>query len=339
MEPLLKIRDIGEAGLLQYIQRFCPPAMIGDDGAVLSINPGHDLVVTTDVLVDGVHFSDRTTPPAAVGWRAATANLSDLAAMGAIPKGVTVGLSVPGELEVRWVEELYSGIVRCLQPFDTVIVGGDICRSSVITVAITAFGTVLPGQVLRRTAAQYGDVIMVTGVHGASRAGLELLLHPSQGEGIPSIDRRKWIKAHQYPHPRLDVVPHLWHRLNKKPSQRQVGGMDSSDGLADAIIQICEASGVGANLYWDCLPIPTGLKEWIGTEQAEQWTLYGGEDFELVLCLPLPVAEQLIDDLGAEAKIIGEITTERTVKLVSTAKEEELHRQNSFQHFDQRISP
>ncbi|MFM7614895.1 MAG: AIR synthase related protein, partial [Synechococcales cyanobacterium] len=127
MEPLLKIRDIGEAGLLQCIQRFCPPAMIGDDGAVFSINPGHDLVVTTDVLVDGVHFSDRTTPPAAVGWRAATANLSDLAAMGAIPKGVTVGLSVPGELEVRWVEELYSGIVRCLQPFDTVIVGGDIC--------------------------------------------------------------------------------------------------------------------------------------------------------------------------------------------------------------------
>ncbi|MHC5828238.1 MAG: AIR synthase related protein, partial [Nostoc sp.] len=121
----LQVKDIGEQGLLERLQRFCPPEIIGDDAAVLEIAPGQSLVVTTDVLVDGVHFSDVTTSPEDAGWRAAAANLSDLAAMGASPLGITVGLGLPGEVRVSWVERLYQGMTECLQKYNTSIVGGD----------------------------------------------------------------------------------------------------------------------------------------------------------------------------------------------------------------------
>jgi thiamine-monophosphate kinase len=106
----MEISNIGEAGLLQRLFPFCVASTIGDDGALLAMPPDRVLVVTTDVLVDGVHFSDRTTSAADVGWRAAAANLSDLAAMGASPLGITVGLSLPPTTKVAWVEELYSGM-------------------------------------------------------------------------------------------------------------------------------------------------------------------------------------------------------------------------------------
>ncbi len=126
----LTLQDIGEQGLLQRLQRFC--VGVGDDGAVLRVRNDRRLVVTTDVLVDGVHFSlglgDSivTTPPHAAGWRSAAANLSDLAAMGALPIGVTIGLSLPPDIPVQWIEELNQGITDCLAPWRVNIVGGEI---------------------------------------------------------------------------------------------------------------------------------------------------------------------------------------------------------------------
>ncbi len=125
-----------------------------------------------------------STSAADVGWRAAAANLSDLAAMGATPVAITVALGLPGDTPVDWVEELYCGMRECLEQYCTEIVGGDICRSPIRTVAITAFGQVQPDRTIRRNAASPGDAIVVTGVHGASRAGLELLLHPESGQGF-----------------------------------------------------------------------------------------------------------------------------------------------------------
>ena len=134
------IRDLGEQGLLKLIQPYCLPNTIGDDGAIVWVAPDRELVVTTDVLVDGVHFSDRTTTPYDVGWRSVAANLSDLAAMGAQPLGITVGLSLPPDLPVTWLEQLYAGMQACLTRYGTGIIGGDLTRSSVTTVAITAVG-------------------------------------------------------------------------------------------------------------------------------------------------------------------------------------------------------
>ncbi len=302
-KPPQLVKDIGEQGLLEKLQSFCPREIIGDDGAVILTHRDKDLVVTTDVLVDGVHFSDRTTTAFDVGWRAVAANLSDLAAMGAEPLAITVGLSLPGDVLVSWVEELYLGLTACLQQYQTPIVGGDICRSTVITVSITAFGQVLPHQVIRRSNAQVGDVITITGWHGFSRAGLELLLHPEVGAELNDCERNLLIKAHQQPQPRLDVLPYLWELNPEKP----LAGMDSSDGLADAIAQICHCSEVGAEIERSYLTSVPLLSKLVSPEKMEEWILYGGEDFELVLCLSLANAQKLIDKLNGGAAIIGKI--------------------------------
>ncbi len=315
----MQIQGLGEQGILQMLQRFCPAELVGDDGAVLEAG----LVVTTDLLVDGVHFSDRTTPGYSAGWRAAAANLSDLAAMGANPVAITVGLALRGDTPVTWLEELYRGIHDCLQPYGTVIVGGDVCRSPVNTVAITALGKVLPGRVIQRSAAQVGDAIVITGNHGLSRAGLELLLHPEKFPGLNPQQSLIATTAHQQPRPRLDVLPYLHGR---------VAGMDSSDGLADAVIQICRASGVGAMI--NHLPIPPVLVEMVGLAGAIDWVLYGGEDFELVLCLPLAPAKALIQKLGNGAAIIGNINSNTGVMLgIDQAPPRQLDLSAGFQHF------
>ncbi|MBV8884667.1 MAG: thiamine-phosphate kinase [Chroococcidiopsidaceae cyanobacterium CP_BM_RX_35] len=328
----MKVRDLGEKGLLERLQRFCPPEVVGDDAAVLSTQPGRLLVVTTDMLVDGVHFSDRTTSPEDVGWRAAAANLSDLAAMGASPVGITVALGLPGDVYVNWVERLYQGMVECLQQYETEIVGGDICRSSTVSLAITAFGQAEPVHIIRRDAAQLGDAIVVTGIHGRSRAGLELLLHPELGQSLGTVERLALLQAHQRPRPRLDALPILW----RVAGERALAGMDSSDGLADAILQLCQASGVGARIDRCQITIPAALNSWVSPEQALEWALYGGEDFELVLCLPLESAQVLVQHLGEGAAIVGTITSNPLVQLIDQTGEspdQVLTLSRGFQHF------
>lgn len=339
-----QVKDIGEQGLLERLQRFCPPEIIGDDAAVLETAPGQSLVVTTDVLVDGVHFSNLTTSPEDAGWRAAAANLSDLAAMGASPLGITVGLGLPGELRVSWVERLYQGMTECLQKYNTPIVGGDVVRSPVTTLAITAFGQVNPSQIIRRSAAVVGNAIVVTGVHGASHAGLELLLHPELGQNLNNEEKTALIRAHQRPQPRFDVLPILWKilipnsQLLTPNSRLLIAGMDSSDGLADAIIQICRVSGVGAVLERRQISVPKTFNHWLPPEQALKYALYGGEDFELVLCLPQELASALVQHLGEGAAIVGKITAGSTILLHDEQKkfpDQVLNLSQGFQHFGQ----
>lgn len=314
------VQEIGEQGLLKRVQAFCPSAIVGDDAAVLPTEPGKSIVITSDVLVDGVHFSDQTTPPESAGWRAIAANLSDLAAMGASPLGITIGLGLPKTTPVEWVEHLYQGMSDCLNQFGGSIVGGDLCRSPVITLAITAIGQVDPAQVIKRSTAQPGDAIFVTGFHGSSRAGLEMLLNSD-----PTPERASLIRAHQYPIPRFDIPP----------ISSRISGIDSSDGLADAVLQICRMSGVGATLDRALIPIDPALKHWVSTQQAIDWALYGGEDFELVLCLPPKQAQQWVKQVKGSA-IVGEITADPLVQLIDSSGEfvdRPLSLDEGFQHF------
>lgn len=315
MENPQTVAELGELGLLERLFRYCPGDVIGDDGAVVALPAGQHLVVTTDVLVEGVHFSDRTTAPADVGWRAVAANLSDLAAMGATPMGITVGLSLPGPTPLAWVEGLYQGMADCLNRWGGVVLGGDLCRASAVSVAITALGSVDSQRALYRSRAQPGQAIVVTGCHGLSRAGLELLLHPERGTGVAQADRDRWIAAHQRPQPRLDAIAALWQVLGAGADARAIAAMDSSDGLANAVLHLCRASGVGAILRERALPLDRALVDWVGQSQALDWCLYGGEDFELVLCLPWPQAEALRAALGESCAIVGETTVATGVEL------------------------
>ena len=346
------IRDLGESGLLKLILPYCRPQTIGDDGAIVHPPAGCELVVTTDVLVDGVHFSDRTTTAFDVGWRSVAANLSDLAAMGATPLGITVGLSLPPDLPVVWLEQLYVGMKACLDRYSTGIIGGDLTRSPVTTVAITALGAVQAHQIIRRSTAQIGDSIVVTGAHGNSYAGLQLLLDHKLGRDVRNFadladlqaHRQILITAHQRPQPRLDVLPILTKlRSSSDDASASSGsepfpltGMDSSDGLADAIVQICRASGVGASLVKSSLPISPALAK-IFPATALASALSGGEDFELVLCLPAAIALELVATIEQGAAIIGEITRSPEIILVDNSGEyspiDLTDRQCGFQHF------
>jgi thiamine-monophosphate kinase len=324
--PQETLQEIGEQGLLERLQRFC--VGVGDDGAVLVVRGDRRLIVTTDVLVDGVHFSlglansTVTTPPHAAGWRSAAANLSDLAAMGALPIGLTIGLSLPPEVPVQWIEELYQGISDCLAPWKINIVGGDIVRSQQVSLAITALGEVAPQSIVRRSQAKPGDRIVMTGIHGRSRVGLELLL----GRELKLSNPAPWIAAHQYPQPRLDLVE----QLPASPS----AGMDSSDGLADAVLQICRSSQVGAVLDQQAILSSPEIQELIrvvGLAQALEWVLYGGEDFELILCMPDLAAQEFCAKTGSHS--IGVITAEPEVWLASGDDRKPLSMARAFQHF------
>ena len=331
----MQVKEIGEQGLLKVLQHFCPADIIGDDGAVLPTAAEKSLVVTTDVLIDNVHFSETTTSPSDVGWRAAAVNLSDLAAMGASPIGITVGLGLPGETPVNWVENLYQGMTECLQRYNTKIVGGDIVRSPIISVAITAFGEVAPQRVIGRNKAKVGNAIVVTGCHGASSAGLELLLNPDSTTSLGKNHRQALIKAHQRPRPRLDVLPILW-EVADSYSVVDVCGMDTSDGLADAILQVCQCSQVGAVIEATQISLHQAFENWLTQEQALKYALYGGEDFELLLCLPEPAANELVEKLGNSAAVIGTITDSDKVLLHDENEkipDQVLNLNRGFQHF------
>jgi len=337
----LKLGELGEQGLLQLLQSFCEPGLVGDDAAILVPEPGLSLVVTADTLVDGVHFSDRTTSPFDAGWRAAAANLSDLAAMGASPFAMTVALGLPPTTEVDWLRSLYEGLSNCLATYNMPLVGGDVCRSPTKTIAITALGQVTPQRVIRRDQAHSGDVVVATGWHGASRAGLELLLNPDLGQKLQPQDYQACVQAHQRPRPRLDVVAQIWQSYEELGLDvSPIAGMDTSDGLADAVCQICRASGVGAILDHQMLPVPPFFQDWLDPDQALDWTLYGGEDFELVLCLKPEVAQKLVARIGGHAAVIGTITADDrqpAVYLINAptlATIVTLDLRQSFQHFE-----
>lgn len=332
------VKSLGEQGLLKIFRQYCSE-LVGDDAALMGETfADRQMVVTTDMLVDGVHFSDRTTSPEDVGWRAAAVNLSDLAAMGAKPWGLVMSVGLPPDTEIAWIEGVYCGFSECLRTYGTELVGGDTVRSPVRTLSVTAFGQVPKNQVIQRHTARVGDAIVMTGLHGLSKAGLELLLNEKLQEkllapmqiGDRSLAGQELVKAicnyHQRPIPRFDAI-HLLHKILQEENQLSgfpLSGMDSSDGLADAIAQICRASNVGAKIYWDALPIPE-LVQILAGDRALDWVLYGGEDFELVLCMPLDLAEKFVK-LLSRAVIIGEI--------VEGNQLDGLDMRSAFQHYE-----
>ncbi len=331
----LTVADLGELVLIERLKPFCAPQVVGDDGALMAVDAGHRLVVTTDVLVDTVHFSDRTTPPFAVGWRAVAANFSDLAAMGAAPLGITVGLGLPPETSWAWVKALYEGMAACLREYGGAIVGGDVCRAAQRTVSITALGQVWPAWAIRRDTAVTGMSVVVTGAHGGSRAGLAMLL--GELEGCDPAAAASWIRSHQQPIPRFDAIAELNQQTPLAGPRPVIAGMDSSDGLANALLQLSKSSGVGMDIMRSRIPLPPGLRDAVGPELAINWALYGGEDFELVLCLPPDLATAFAAASGAI--ILGQTTHTGKVQMLSWTADNKptplsiplSHK--SFQHF------
>lgn len=250
---------------------------IGDDAAVWQPSRSNRSVITTDALVEGVHFDRAAMSAEDVGWRALAANLSDIAAMGARPVLATVVLGFPRGTDPGWLLACYDGIAALAARSACPVAGGDVTRAPSITLALTVVGEVRASNVKTRAGARPGDVVAVTGALGASRAGLHVALeHPELAEQ-PGSDEA--LAAFRRPQPRLREGRWL-------AASRAVHAlMDLSDGLSTDLGRLCAASRAGAIV--DTVPVHDAARrvaENSGTD-ADSWALSGGEDYELLAAI------------------------------------------------------
>jgi thiamine-monophosphate kinase len=311
----LRVGSIGEFGLIARIAKLLPSGApdvivgIGDDVAVLKSPESDYLLATCDCQVESVHFLRSIITPQQLGRRVVAINVSDVAAMGGQPTWGLVSLVLPEDVEVGYVESLYEGMRAELRQFGGVIVGGNVSRSpEPLMIDFFLLGRVAPERLVLRSGARAGDVVMVTGQLGDSRAGLECILHPHLG--IPHADRELLVARHLTPTPRLEEGQLL-------ASTGRIHAMaDISDGLAGDLRHICGASGVGARLFSYELPISSACIHAAKAAQMDpvDWALRGGEDYELVFTTTpeaAPEIQQILQDrTGTDARIVAEIVAD-----------------------------
>lgn len=301
------VRDIGEFGLIAALRAALPPVTvagagleigIGDDAAVWRPAAGEALVVTTDSLVEGVHFRRDWTDWASLGHKTLAVNLSDLAAMGARPRLAVLTLALRGDERVADLVALYEGLGALAARSGTLIAGGDIVASPMaLTFHVTAIGESRRGEILTRAGARPGDVVAVSGTLGAAAAGLRLLTEGGSGPRAGATTAAALIAAHRRPEPRLGLGTILSER-------GATAAMDLSDGLLGDLPKILAASGVAARLDAAAIPVAAAVRALF----PEEWLTLatrGGEDYELLFTAP-PAAFATI---GAEAAGVGATVT------------------------------
>jgi thiamine-monophosphate kinase len=244
---------------------------VGDDAALLQVPPGCALVAATDTLVEGRHFLPGA-PPRSIGHRALAVNLSDLAAMGAEPAWVLLSLSLP-QPDERWLQGFADGLFALADAHGVELVGGDTVRGPLV-VTIEVLGFVDPARALTRRGARPGDLLYVSGWPGESAAGLAALLRGGS-TGAPDDPL---VRRHLYAEPRL--------ALGRALAGSATSAMDVSDGLLGDLTKLCAASGVGATLELDALPVSAELISRYCREECEKLVLHGGDDYELLFTLP-----------------------------------------------------
>ncbi len=272
---------------------------IGDDAAVVS-TPSGILLLTTDAIVDGIHFRSGDERWYDVGWKCAVSNLSDIAAMGGIPDHALVTLGVPKGSSIDTYSEFYSGMNEAFSKFGGRVVGGDVVSSPTMFVNMALTGhpaSDVDGRAawLTRSTAKVDDLVCVTGPLGGSAGGLEVMLaEDSNPSGQILIDR------HFHPTPRIELG-------NLLVSSGVVCAMDVSDGLVGDLEKIANSSNVGITIEMSKIPIPPELIFMFGTSAIE-FALSGGEDYELVFTAPKDVIEKLQQSNISEVSVIGRVT-------------------------------
>lgn len=271
------IGDIGEFELIKRLNHdfiAVPERVVvgsGDDGAVYKTEAGFEQVISTDTMVEGIHFLPSTMGADDVGYKLAASTISDMAAMGASPENFVISCSLPKDLPVEWICRCYDGIRACCQQFHVNILGGDTTGSLsgiVLTGVIT--GSVPSGTAILRSGAKQGDVVFVTGTVGGSAAGLDVIQSGRESE-FPEL-----AKKHRRPVPCIS-----WGEILRKEGAHSLN--DISDGLSSELCEIAKASGVDMEI--DGMKIPTSkeLLKWSGSDdKARTYALSGGEDYELV---------------------------------------------------------
>jgi thiamine-monophosphate kinase len=306
------LHQLGERGLIERIRRRLPPPPaevllgIGDDAAAVAW-PGGTLLLTTDTLVEDVHFRRKTTGLRDLGAKALAVNLSDIAAMGGEPRYALLALALPPSVPLADVDDLYAGLGLMASRHGVALIGGDTCADPErIVLTLTVVGRV-DGAPVSRRGARPGDAVLVTGSLGGSAAGLAVL---ERGAGlvppIPDEVGAPLVAAHRLPTP----------RVAEGRAARAAGAtamIDLSDGLVTDLGHIASESGVGAAVRLDALPVSPATRraaELFG-ESAWRWAVAGGEDYELCFTAPSDmapaVAGRVTAETGTPVSVIGEI--------------------------------
>jgi thiamine-monophosphate kinase len=289
-----ELSSLGEFGLIKHLTQFIEIVNestvkgVGDDAAVIDFK-GKQTVISTDMLVESVHFDLAYTPLKHLGYKAVSVNVSDIYAMNAIPRQITVSLAISSKFSVEAIEELYSGMMLACHKHKVDIVGGDTTSSkSGLIISITAIGEANPEDLIYRSTAKEGDLLCVTGDLGAAYIGLQLLerekkIFMESPNVQPDLEGNDYIIERQLkPEARKDI-PVLLQKLEVKPTSM----IDVSDGLASEILHLCTDSGTGCNLYEEKIPIDPAAYNTARDFNLDPTVcaLSGGEDYELLFTI------------------------------------------------------
>jgi len=331
------IAEAGERALIDRIrQRFpeSPGALtlgIGDDAAVAAGVRGELQVLTTDALVEGIHFDLAFSSFPDVGYKALAVNVSDIAAMGATPRLALLSLILPERLTLADFDGLLDGFAEMASEAGVALAGGNIARSpGPLVVDVTAVGDVRPRRILTRAGGRPGDVLYVTGAVGAAAAGLGWLRGAGTGQSEPA-DIAPLTARHRRPVPRLRIGAIIGR------TRTATACMDLSDGLADAVSAIARASGTGAIIDAGALPIPTPVRNWFSARGQDpvKAAIAGGDDYELLFSVPPRRHGRLRTVVrqgrGVPVTRIGELTSAPAILLKTDAATEPLP--SGFTHF------
>jgi thiamine-monophosphate kinase len=333
----MKIGEFGERAIIKEIAQMLQKGSdsdyvgIGDDAALTQPSEGMWLTTSKDMLVEGVHFLLHAITAHDLGYKSLAVNISDIAAMGALPRHAYVALALPKETKVDYIREFYRGALEAADRYNMAISGGDTVGSpGPLVVSVTVQGEVKREQALLRSGASPGDVLCTTGALGASAAGLALLLQ----EIHCSDDVRKAaLLAHNRPQPRVEAGAYL------AESGAATAAMDLSDGLLKDLSEICEASNCGALLYEEYLPIhPAASAVAEGMDKPPlEFVLNGGEDYELLFTLDALQAPVVIENyhnrFGTQVHRIGEMCRELGIWMITKDGKREQLQFKGFKHF------
>lgn len=277
------LKDLGEVGVIRLIQEKVSQKLpsyvkkgIGDDCAVLETSGDRVLLVTTDILVEGIHFTEQTLSPEALGWKALAVNISDIAATGGTPRTAFLSIGLKAKSKVSFLESFMAGFNALAQKTGIVLAGGDTVESpSFLVIAVTLLGDCPAGHVVCRSGARVGDDVWVTGPLGNSAGGLFVL--QTKEFATPS-GYEPLVRAHQKPLPPFN----LGRALGESSLAHAM--IDISDGIAKDLGHVCEQSNVGAMLRAASIPMSSQLLRLAAETEKEalQWALHGGEDYELL---------------------------------------------------------
>jgi thiamine-monophosphate kinase len=316
-ESRTEIAELGEFGLIDHLtknielQNVSSVLGVGDDGAVID-HFGKQTVISTDLLMEGIHFDLMYTPLKHLGYKAVVVNLSDIYAMNAMPTQIVVSIAISNRFSLEAVDELYDGIYTACEKYGVDLVGGDTTSSkSGLVISITAIGEVTPDEYVKRSTAGDGDLICVSGDLGAAYLGLLLFEREKkifmESPGVqPDLENRNYILGRLIrPEARKDIIEFFKEKVIKPTSM-----MDISDGLSSEVLHICKQSKVGAVIYEDKIPVHDDARDFAYKLEIDPTAcaLSGGEDYELLFTVAQADYDKIKDVDGIS--IIGYITPE-----------------------------